>query len=133
MVKIMKKLKSTHVLILMLFILFSLGCEKDKDIRTKYYGEYRFTVHMESWTILGTHLDTIYIINGGIRTGNQSQEIFINWKEGGYGSYPSLSEDGTFIGNYCKGKFVDVDSVIFSVTYLHKAVNTYYNVTGTRN
>jgi len=131
MFKLTQNLKYSIGLIILMFILSSPGCKKD-DFRTKYYGEYRFTVHVQYQSFL-YYIDSTYIINGGVRAGSSSRGILINWQEGAYGSYPSLSEDGTFIGDNCKGEFKDVNTVIFSVSYHHTSTDTYYNVTGTRN
>lgn len=87
---------------------------------------------MERRTFDGNLFDTIYVINGGVRAGQSSKGIFINWIEGGYGSYPSLSEDGTFSGDRCKGEFKDVNTVMFDSYMSHTGTVIYYNVSGTR-
>ena len=127
-----RKLKSTFGLVTMLFILFSLGCKKDSDYRAKYFGDYRFSVHMDAWYPGGTHLDSVYVVNGRIGEGNSSNTIAFYWK-GGAWPLVELFKDGRFSSIDCNGEFTDVNTVNFTAFWSATSGNITYNITGNRN
>jgi hypothetical protein len=123
------KIKHLFVLILMLFLF--IGCKKSPfDYRTKYLGDYRFTIHKLAWYAGNTHIDTIYYYEGRIDYGNDDNTIAIYWRHENFADYPNLFEDAS-IGNYgCHGDFLSSTKVQFSSGYASSSSQLTYYVTG---
>jgi hypothetical protein len=130
MYQIIRILKCTVGLILLL-ILHTLGCKKDSDYRAKYFGDFLFTIHMDTWYTGGTHIDSVYVKNGRISEGNSSNTIAFYWN-GGARPLVELLKDGTFSSIDCKGEFTDVNTVNFIAFWSATSGNITYNITGTR-
>ncbi len=130
---LLKNIGKIFLIILSLFLF--IHCEKKKDYREKYLGNFEFTVEISLINTMDTlHTDSTVVYNGEIVSGSGSDNITINFlpdlrinailsESGGISKDPN-SGLGWGVG----GDFKSTDEVSFNV-FLPV---TYYRVHGTR-
>jgi hypothetical protein len=122
-------------LFLFLFITIC-SCEKNPfDYRTRYIGDYTFSVHFSrsagvypnvSW------FDTSYISEGRIEYGYDKTTIKINLTSADSWNFPTLYEDGTIDGNGWSGEFVDYSKIKIEHVYFRPSGVSVTTVEGTK-
>jgi len=122
---------------LFLFLLISIcSCKKNPfDYRTRYIGDYTFSVHFKSWA--GVHpdvsvTDTSYTSEGRIDYGYNKTTIRINLTSADSWNFPELYEDGTIDGYPWTGEFVSSDIVKLERVYKWAAGVSITTVEGTK-
>jgi hypothetical protein len=111
---------------LFLFLLISIcSCEKNPfDYRTRYIGDYTFSVHRKSWVGVIPDVsvtDTSYTSEGRIDYGYNKTTIRIDLTSADSRNFPELYEDGTIEGYYWTGEFVSSDIVKLKRVYIWAA------------
>jgi len=118
------------------------GCEKNPfDYRSKFLGNYDFSIHHSAWNLNGTTLDTTYNYSGEIMEG----ELFFNTTvqikfADNVTIEAELFEDGTLgtVSNYnssnsiLKGEFESPQKVNFVVSWNGLGGGNAYNVLGAK-
>jgi hypothetical protein len=122
----MKKLFTILFCCLVLF-----GCKKNIfDYRSKFLGNYNFSVHESAWTIYGQTLDTSYSYNGTISYGKSGDKsLTINYSEKA-STEAILYEDGSIKFSYLSGEFESTKKIRFKAEYQGLGGGTASYVTG---
>jgi hypothetical protein len=117
-----------HVLILCLYLFIS-GCEKQPfDYRTKFVGDYRFTVETSHYGPITGNPDTNYIDDGKIWYGTYEDRLKIILSNKQTFEFV-VYEDGTIEGGGY-GEFESTEKVHFGCTYGGLGAGVYYNISG---
>ncbi len=119
-----------RILIFLLCVFLVAGCQKNPfDYRTKFVGNYNFTVRLTTWTIYKQTLDTTYLYKGKIwYDGN---ETMVSIEFSGYQpEIATLYEDGSMKGQHVSGEFISTKKVRFKVSYSSMGGGGQYSIVG---
>ena len=129
-------MKSILLFTILSLILLLAGCEKDSfDYRSKYLGDYHFTLRDYS-DIMGHIKDTTYYADGTIGNGQDSHSIAVNI-QGIESVQLYLFEDGSVSGNSydyyrIRGEFESGNTLKYSSTWWALPGTGSLTVTGNR-
>lgn len=113
-----------------IFCQLILGCKKNPfDYRTKYVGDYSFTIHYSSWSPFYGQFDTTYSIDGKIDYGSIKNTISIIYSGSTSPQMFTIYEDGT-IEDDCKGEFESANKIKYSCYWASPAAHTFESVIG---
>ena len=118
------------ILILLFCIFLVTGCQKNPfDYRTKFVGDYNFTVRLTTWTIYEQTGDTTYLFKGKIWYDGNEKMVSVEFS-GYQPEKVNLYEDGSMKGQHVNGEFVSTKKVRFKVTYNALGGGAQYSIIG---
>lgn len=118
--------------LLFVLVLSVFGCKKDPfDSRTKYLGDYNFSVTKTTAMSTDTPVDTTYSYLGTIKTGSENNTVIIHFSDD-LSVEMNLFEDGSLenyynFGYYLVGEFESAEKVKFVYSVIG---GSRYGVTG---
>jgi hypothetical protein len=118
------------IFILLCFFLTS-GCKKHPlDYRSKYLGNYNFSVHKKTWILYGEITDTNYSYYGKIGYGTYDDNtININFSDN-VSVEPTLYDDGSIKTQNLSGQFESTSKITFLLVSDGLGGGTRYDVSG---
>jgi hypothetical protein len=126
----------TYKSILLFFLIAISSCEKQPfDYRTKYIGDYTFSIHFKSWAGVYppySEVDTSYTSEGWIEYGLNETTIRIYLSSTDSWNIPDLYEDGTIDGYGWTGEFVNSKKLIMKNVYLRPSGASVTTVEGNK-
>ena len=127
----MKKPLMKRLFFFAVFLLLATGCKKDPfDHRSKYLGDYNFTVAKTTAMATDTPVDTTYSYLGTIKTGSENNTVIIHFSDD-LSVEMDLFEDGSLekysYGDYIVGEFESAEKVKFVYSVIG---GSRYGVTG---
>jgi hypothetical protein len=98
-------------------LLLVIGCKKDPfDNRSKYLGDYTFSITKTTAMSTDNFVDTTYSYLGTIKSGSDNNSVIIHFSDNLY-AVMDLYEDGSlekyFDGGYLVGEFESAEKVKF--------------------
>lgn len=113
------------------------GCKKNPfDFRSKYLGNYNFSIHRTAWTLSGPTLDTTYFYTGEVEKGSETNTAIISFSES-VSIETDIYEDGTISVNHpphqsLQGEFESAKEVKFKLANSGLGGGSAYDVTGVK-